>query len=378
MGVDSNVFDEWSKRAKDIGFESKDVFKMFNKLNTEFGKAASQNKPSEEMEQALQTLGLEYEKLKDMAPGEQFNEIMNAAEASGSINQALPAVTELLGEDAAALAAYYNFSKDEPERNLVLEEFQREIEPNLKKRYKERYKKEGSDKRTGDKNLPSQNTPAETAEKSTTSVVSKETPITPAPEEKAITKESAKQEATRSPVLGETLKKLLAELETLTTHTTGLSEAFAPLVEDSEKVATNFNTLGEQLPSIMENFSSASAAFDRYDLARYMQPPPTVASVLPYPYYTTPQTPYDTPPLPASQDKFDELINTLKSTTQGNTLNQDNRMNVQLTINQREGEPAEAVADRATQNLRDLQENRTASPEPLGNDPLIKDVPWAR
>ena len=106
-GVSAKAVEDLGRMLSIVGIDSQQITKSFEFLNKTMGQIKSGATSAKLVDKSLQGVGLRFNDIKDLAPEEQFIQIMGAAQEAEDAQLAMGAATALFGRQAGKLAGYF-------------------------------------------------------------------------------------------------------------------------------------------------------------------------------------------------------------------------------------------------------------------------------
>lgn len=100
VGITTEKYLAWGQAAKTLGLDQMVVIDLVEEMNNKLGESAKLNKPLSAVTDAFTILGLEYDNIKNLDPGQQFEEIARAIDKMPDPQQAASAADILFGGEA--------------------------------------------------------------------------------------------------------------------------------------------------------------------------------------------------------------------------------------------------------------------------------------
>lgn len=112
VGLSQKQLSIWSGIVSQAGFDSETVIDLVEELNNKFGESKGLHEQTTAVSEAMSILRLDFDKLKKLKPDEQFQAIVEATQRIGG-QEAVSAADILLGGEANKIIGYLN-SLDQP------------------------------------------------------------------------------------------------------------------------------------------------------------------------------------------------------------------------------------------------------------------------
>ena len=126
VGVSSEFLEAMGAAVAPLGFEMENVIDLVEEMNNKIGESKGLGVPMTAVTEATRILGLEFKKIKDLAPEEQFIQILDAAKNLEDQQAAVSAVDILMGGEANRILGFLR-TQDES----LLELIQKQMELNM-------------------------------------------------------------------------------------------------------------------------------------------------------------------------------------------------------------------------------------------------------
>ena len=123
VGVSSDFLEALNGAIAPLGFELDNVVDLVEEMNNKFGESKGLGKPMTAVTEATRILGLEFKKIKDLAPEEQFVQILEAAKNLEDQQAAVSAVDILMGGEANKILGFLR-TQDESLLQLIQRQMQ--------------------------------------------------------------------------------------------------------------------------------------------------------------------------------------------------------------------------------------------------------------
>jgi len=106
-GVSAQAVEDLGRMLSIVGVDSQQITKSFEYLNKTMGQIKSGAVSARIVDKSLKGVGLRFNEIKDLAPEEQFIQVMEAAQNAEDAQLAMGAATALFGRQAGKLAGYF-------------------------------------------------------------------------------------------------------------------------------------------------------------------------------------------------------------------------------------------------------------------------------
>lgn len=106
LGVSVETLESLGKALEPVGLDAENVADIVEEMNNKLGESRGLNEPMTAVSESLKILGLEYQNIKDLAPEEQFQNIVDAALELEDQQKAVAAVDILTGAEANRIIGY--------------------------------------------------------------------------------------------------------------------------------------------------------------------------------------------------------------------------------------------------------------------------------
>jgi len=147
VGVSSEFLGALSGVVAPLGFEFDNVVDLVEEMNNKMGESVGLGKPVSGVADSVKILGLEFKKLKDLAPEEQFIEILSAAKDLKNEQAAVSAVDMLMGGEANKILGFLR-TQDESLLDLIKRQLQLNLLTEKGRQGAERFNKTFSELKT--------------------------------------------------------------------------------------------------------------------------------------------------------------------------------------------------------------------------------------
>lgn len=121
LGISAEKMETWGFLLGAIGLDAESVVKTMRVLNDRIGELAQGAAASATLRRAVKQLNLEYKDLKDLAPEEQFERILQASQDAENGQLAMSAASEILGREGVKLVGWVRSQADSVAELLELQ-----------------------------------------------------------------------------------------------------------------------------------------------------------------------------------------------------------------------------------------------------------------
>jgi hypothetical protein len=122
-GVTAEFLEAMGGAVKGLGFDVENVGDIIEEMNNKIGESKGLAKPMSAVADATKILGLNWKEIKDLDPGAQLIEILDAAIKLEDQQKAVAAVDILAGAEANRIVGFLR-SQDESLRDIIARQFQ--------------------------------------------------------------------------------------------------------------------------------------------------------------------------------------------------------------------------------------------------------------